>query len=427
MAEEPEIALPSEEQRRCPACGTRVAVQATTCLMCGASLVEAETAPEEEAPHKLPTWIRALIVIGLALIILAAVGFGIYTVMTTEQDPTPTPTQTPTNTPIPTPTQTSTPSPSPTPIPPIVHQVQEGETLITIAELHGTTVEAIVALNPGVESDLIQVGQILLIPVGTPTPAPTATLDPNVPTPTPGDYLIHVVEPGETLITIGEQYGVSVALLHEVNDMPIGDTTIFVNQTLIIPLGTPQPTTEPTVDPNATPTLIPPYPAPPLLSPSDGAIFVGDAESIVLQWSSVSVLNNNEWYRVSLFHPPSNAPLERNYTRATAWHIPFELLTATGVGEFRWDVRVVRETRGRGGRQTYREADATGESYTFTWLEVTPTPSLTPSSTPTATPTSTPTLTPSATLTSTITSTVTSVSPTATYTPVFTLSPTPTH
>jgi len=427
MAEEPRVTLPSEEQRRCPACGTRVAAQATTCLMCGASLTETKTALKEKAPHKMPTWIRALIIVGLALIILATVGFGIYTLMTSEtQDPTPTlpSTQTPTNTPIPTPTQA--PTPSPTPIPPIVHQVQEGETLITIAELHETTVEAIVALNPGVESDLLQVGQVLLIPVGTPTPAPTATLDPNVPTPTPGDYLIHVVEPGETLITVAEQYGVSVALLHETNDMPIGDTTIFVNQTLIIPLGTPQPTTAPTIDPNATPTPIPPYPAVQPLSPPDGAIFVGDAEPIVLQWGSVSVLNDNEWYRVTLFHPPSNAPLERSYTRTTAWRIPFELLTTAGVGEFRWDVRVVRETRGRGGRWTYKEADATGESYTFTWLDVTPTPSLTPSSTPTATPTSTPTLIPTSTLTPTLTSTITSVPPTATHTPVSALSPTPT-
>ena len=427
MAQEPEISLPNDEPRHCPACGTRVAAQATTCLMCGASLVGEETAVREEAQRKLPIWVRALIVVGLALVILAVVGFGLYTLMTTEiGDPTPTltPTRTPTATPTPTATQTPTPPPPPTPIPPIVHQVQGGETLITIAQLHNTTTEAILAINPDVDPALLQVGQILLIPVGTPTPAPTATLDPNVPTPTPGDFIIHVVQPGETLITIAEQYEVSLPLLHEINDLPIGDDTIFVNQTLVIPLGTPEPTTVPTVDPNATPTPIPPYPAPPLLSPPNGAIFVGGDEPIVLEWGSVSVLHDDEWYQVTLFQPSSSVPLDRAYTRTTAWRVPLDLITTAGVGEFRWQVQVVREARGRDYRLIYKEAGALGETRTFIWLEVTPTPSLTPSPTPTATPTSTPTLTPTSTLTPTATSTL--VPPTATFTPAPSPSLTPT-
>lgn len=426
MSQEPEISLPNGEQRHCPACGTRVAAQATTCLMCGVSLIEAEAATGEvETQRKLPIWVRALIVVGLALIILAAVGFGVYTLITTEtQEPTPTltPTRTPTATPTPTPTQTRTPPPTPTPIPPLVHQVQNGETLITIAQLHNTTTEEIQAINSNLDPALLQVGQILLIPVGTATPAPTVTLDPNVPTPTPGDYLIHVVLPGDTLSTIAEQYEVSVALLHQVNDLPIGNDTIFTNQTLVIPLGTPEPTSVPTLDPNATPTPVPPYSAPPLLSPPDGAVFVGEEEPIVLEWGAVGLLRGDEWYEASLFQPPSSAPLEKTYTRATAWRVPPDLITSAGTGEFHWEVRVVREARSQGGRQIYREADASGEARTFTWLKVTPTPTLTPSSTPTATPTFTPTLTPTSTLTPTITSTLTSVPPTK----VPTLSPTPT-
>ncbi|MBU0704938.1 MAG: LysM peptidoglycan-binding domain-containing protein, partial [Chloroflexi bacterium] len=350
----------------------------------------------------------------------------VYTLMTAEtRDPTPTliPTRTPTATPTSTPTQTPTPPPPPTPIPPIVHQVQDGETLITIAQLHNTTTEAIQAINPDLDPALLQVGQILLIPVGTPTPAPTVTLDPNVPTPTPGDYLIHVIQPGETLITIAEQYNISLALLHEINDLPIGDDTIFANQTLVIPLGTPGPTPVPTVDPNATPTPIPPYPAPPLLSPPDGAVFVGEEVTIVLQWGSVRVLHADEWYEAALFKPPSSVPLDKTYTRTTAWRVPFDLITTAGVGEFSWQVQVVRETRDRNYQLVYKEAGAPGESRAFTWLKVTPTPSLTPSPIPAATPTSTPTLTPTSTLTPTLTSTLTPVPPTKVPTP--SLSPTP--
>ena len=430
MAQEPEISLPTEEPRYCPACGTRVAAQATTCLMCGASLVETEsTAGEEKAQRKLPAWVRAIIVVGMALLILAAVGFGVYTLMTAEPanpTPTATPTRPPTVTPTPTPTQTPTPLPSPTPIPPIVHQVQSGETLITIAEMHNTTIEDIVALNPGVDSELLQVGQVLLIPVGTPTPAPTATLDPNIPTPTPGEFIIHIVEPGETLITIAEQYGVSVPLLREINDIPIGDDTIFVNQSIIVPLGTPEPTLVPTVDPNATPTPVPPYPAPSLLGPPDGAIFVGDDASITLQWASVSILNANEWYQVALFHSPSNIPVEKIYTRTTAWRVPLDLITVAGTGEFRWQVQVVRESLNQNDRLIYIKTSDLSQERVFTWLQVTPTPSLTPTNTATPTDTSTPTLTATSTLTTTLTATSTSIPPSATFTPEASLSPTPT-
>jgi len=434
MNEDSKISLPTQEQRRCSACGTRVAAQATTCLMCGASLAETDPSIEEtkEKEQKLPSWIRALIVIGLALIILGAVSFGLYTLLTAElkdATPTATHTHTPTVTLTSTPTQTPTQTPTSTSIPPVVHQVQEGETLITIAELHETTVEAIVALNPGVETELIQVNQVLLIPAETPTPSPTATLDPNVPTATPGDFEVHIVEQGETLITIAEDYEVSVATLRQLNDLPPGDDTIFINQSLVIPIGTPEPTIAPTMDPNATPTPLSPYSAPHLLSPPDGAIFVGDAEPIVLQWASVGVLRNNEWYELALFQPLSNAPLDKIYTRATAWRVPVDLLTTDiDAHKFRWRVQVVRETEGRDETLVYKEAGSQGSTWTFIRLEVTPTPSLTPSATPTTTPTSTPTPTPTPTLTPTLTLTLTatSIPPTATNTPTSTLSPTPT-
>ena len=140
MAEEPQVSLPTEEPRRCPACGSRVAALATTCLMCGTSLVEGEPTPEQpekKGLQRLPGLARALIVVILALAILSAGSFGLYTLMDTEPEEA-TPTATPTRTLTPTPTSTPSPTPlptsTPTPVPPLVHQVQEGETLIVIAE-----------------------------------------------------------------------------------------------------------------------------------------------------------------------------------------------------------------------------------------------------------------------------------------------------
>ncbi|HEY68670.1 MAG TPA: LysM peptidoglycan-binding domain-containing protein [Thermoflexia bacterium] len=387
MAEEPEIPLiPTEEPRYCPACGTRVAAKATTCLMCGAPLVE-EGAPEENVQRGLPGWARALIVVVLALAILAAGGFGLYTLLTAEPEPvapTLTPTRTPTATPSPTPTHTPTVTPTPTPIPPRVHQVQEGETLVVIAAAYDTTVEEILALNPDVEPELLQVGQLLLIPAATPMPGPTSTPEPGVPTPTPGDFIIHVVAPGETLISIAEEYEVSVPLIRAANDLPPGDDTIRVNQSLVIPVGTPVPSPTPTVDPNATPTPVPPYSAPPLLSPPDGAVFVGDDEPILLQWASVSILHDDEWYELTLSQLPSGVISATVHTRATAWRVPIELLLTThaDVREFRWQVQVVREARDKDGALVYEKAGAPSQVRTFIWLEPTPTPSLTPTSAP---------------------------------------------
>jgi len=62
----------------------------------------------------------------------------------------------------------------------IVHTVQEGDTLFGLALLYGTTVEEIRALN-GLSSDLLVVGQELLI--RPPQPSPT----PFTPTPAPAE------------------------------------------------------------------------------------------------------------------------------------------------------------------------------------------------------------------------------------------------
>jgi len=76
------------------------------------------------------------------------------------------PTATAAGTPDPSPTGAATPAASPTlPGGERSHTVVSGDTLSTIAEEYGTTVEAIAALNEGVdESTALQIGQVLRIP-----------------------------------------------------------------------------------------------------------------------------------------------------------------------------------------------------------------------------------------------------------------------
>lgn len=100
--------------------------------------------------------------------------------------------QTPTPTPLP-PPPTATPGPSPTPLPTptprpdgsIVHVVQSGETLSSIAYQYDMSVDMLQQLNAGSigPNNLIRVGQELVISV--PSEAPTATPLPQPPTATP--------------------------------------------------------------------------------------------------------------------------------------------------------------------------------------------------------------------------------------------------
>lgn len=61
MAEELEISPQIGEPRRCPVYGSRVAAMATTCLMCGALLIEGEIVSQEEerGQQRLPNGVRS--------------------------------------------------------------------------------------------------------------------------------------------------------------------------------------------------------------------------------------------------------------------------------------------------------------------------------------------------------------------------------
>ncbi|MBN1956437.1 MAG: LysM peptidoglycan-binding domain-containing protein [Anaerolineae bacterium] len=371
MSQEPAVPIPSEEPRYCPACGTRVAEKATTCLMCGASLAEPVPPPAEEKPEpRRRHWFFWPGVVLLSLLMLAAIGLAMRplifpaTIAPTPTRPVP-PSPSPTITGLP--TQTPTATATPTPLPPRAHQVQAGETLIAIAEIYDTTVDEILALNPGINPDLLQQGYVLLIPPAVPTPVATVGEETGEPTPTPGDFIIHVVAPGETLISIAAQYNTTVTVIRNANpEIAAGSDVIHVNQSLVIPLGTPMPRPTATIDPNATPTPIPPYPPPLLLNPPDGASFYGPEASIVLQWASVGILRFNEWYQVHLARAGAEPIVVR--TRATWYRVPAEMYPPSGAvnHELRWHVQIVREVP---GTDAYERVSEPEPVRIFFWLE----------------------------------------------------------
>lgn len=118
-------------------------------------------------------------------------------------------------------TPVATPTPSPTATPGVMtHTVSFGDTLFSLAQAYGVTVEAIAAANGLTYPYLIYVGQELVIP------------EAGAVTPVAGQ--VYVVQYGDTLFSIAQGYGTSVEALAQANGLTY-PYIIYVGQTLLIP------------------------------------------------------------------------------------------------------------------------------------------------------------------------------------------------
>jgi LysM repeat protein len=337
-----------------------------------------------------------------------------------------------TATPLPSPTYaiapTATPLESPTPPPTATlppnqtrHIVKANETVSTIAKLYGTTIQAVLKANGLKGSSLLKIGQELIIPLpvantSTPTVTPTPSPTPFLYTIKSGDTLsviaqrykttvealmqangitdatrIHIgtklkivqppdysatmayetyeVKAGDTLYTISAKYKLTIAKIKQINNLT--SDRLGVGQKLRIPVGTATPT--PSVTPTATlsPTPGPARPAPALLAPPDGTAFEGADTVILLNWASVGILEEEEWYVVRVRRSGNVAEqLPPVWTKATSWRLPADLYV-TGLAEpqrFYWQVTVMRKTAvAEDGTWTGEQISPSGVVRTFTW------------------------------------------------------------
>jgi LysM repeat protein len=181
----------------------------------------------------------------LAMVTLAIAGAPLVAAQTATATGTPTGTRTatPTRTPSASATPgTRAPTRTVTLVPgPHTYTVQFGDTLSRIARRFGISLGALMTANSLDLQSIIYVGQILAVP----TPIPTNTLPPI--TLLPG-YRTYIVQPGDQLLPIARQFGVTVAQLRTANGL--SSDAIFPGQRLVIPPPNPTRTPTPTFGPN---------------------------------------------------------------------------------------------------------------------------------------------------------------------------------
>ncbi|HSO26570.1 MAG TPA: LysM peptidoglycan-binding domain-containing protein, partial [Anaerolineales bacterium] len=173
---------------------------------------------------------------------------------------TSTPTQTATETPTATATATETVTPTitetPTPSGPFTYQVQEGDSLFSIAQQFEVDLLLLITINNlDPANPLITPGQTLIIP-GPDTQLPTTTPLPD--DIRPGTIVEYRVLAGDSLGSIALKFNTTIEAITDENEIE-NDNEIFVGQILQIPVNlvTPVPTASP-----APPTATSPFGTP---------------------------------------------------------------------------------------------------------------------------------------------------------------------
>ena len=372
----------------CPTCGTRLTENATRCVVCGSefsatpkSKAKSEKAVQGAHMPEVTLSLPVALAILAGLLVIGAAGL-YFTLRGTNQiqPPTavPSPTITPTQTITPTETLIPTETPTPTPEPPIEYTVQAGDSCGAIASLYSSSVGAIISLNSLNSSCTnLKIGQKILVPRPTPTPLPaaTSTLEPAAATRAACDTVAYTVQANDTLSSIAINYGVKMQAIKDFNGL--STDSVFIDQKLSIPLCM----RDATPGPSPTPTIPPPYQAPNLLLPADGAPFTLSNNTITLQWASIGTLRENKSYQVTIEDVTSGTSRKNvAFVTDTKYIVPVTFLPQDNVPHvMRWVVGTVRQTgTDDQGNPIWSQAGAASTPRTFTWTGTGVAPTSTP-------------------------------------------------
>lgn len=364
----------------CPTCGTRLAENAARCLVCGTELTPAvskKEAAEVQAARMPEITLSLPMALGLLTIFLLAGATLVYVAMQLSGtapsgtgDTTATITHTPTLSPTATILFTETPVPTSTTQPPFEYTIGEGDTCLGLAATFSVSYQSIILENNLSANCILSIGQKIRIPYPTPTPpaAATSTLEAGQATLQACDKVIYTVQEGDTLSTIANNYAVPQDAIKSYNSM--SSDSVPLGMTIIIPLceraATPGPT--------PTATIPPPYPAPNLLLPADGASFTLANDSITLQWASIGTLRDNEAYQVIVEDVTDGSRRIVQYVTDTKFIVPSSFRPRDNSPHvFRWWVTTVRQTGSdEQGQPIWESAGAQSDRRVFSWQGVAP-------------------------------------------------------
>lgn len=117
------------------------------------------------------------------------------------------------------------PAPAPPgPCPGSLYTIQAGDTFISIARRFGYTLDALLAINPGVDPDQLRIGQEICLP---PSPG-------GGPFPCYGGT-IYRIQPGDTLYAVARRFGLSLARLLSANPDISDPNALQIGQPVCIP------------------------------------------------------------------------------------------------------------------------------------------------------------------------------------------------
>ena len=235
----------------------------------------------------------------------------------------------------------------------ITHTVRAGDSLWTIANRYGKTVDDLVALN-GFKSvnQFLGIGDELLIDPGvTPTPRPPTDTPPP---PTEAPSATATPQPTDTPAP---------------TNTPVPTNT--AEPTRQIAEATTAATTPAQAAVPGTPIALARYPAPTLLGVPDKTTLQGKAPTL-LNWTSVGVLAADEYYVIRVSTTRDGKPMtEEAWVKATGWRLPETMLPTektTTPMVYTWDVTVRRATdHTPEGKPSGPAISPTSPVYEFTW------------------------------------------------------------
>ena len=149
----------------------------------------------------------------------------------------------------------------------LVHVVQTGDTLFTIARRYNTTIVAIMQANGLTNPNIIFIGQRLVIPAGSGAPAAT-------PGASAGPETIYTVRTGDTLYAIARRFSVPMMTIAQMNGI-VNPSRIYIGQQLVITSATGTPAANPAA------TAVPSEPAP--AQPGEGFAYTVRAGDTLLR------------------------------------------------------------------------------------------------------------------------------------------------